>query len=112
MSLYEYSATLERIIDGDTVVMLVDLGFSTFRRDTFRFYGINAPEHTTPEGQAAITYINTLIKPGDVITTKTYKDKTEKYGRMLATLTRADGLCINDDMVKSGHAVAYFGGAR
>jgi micrococcal nuclease len=107
--MYEYSAKVERIVDGDTVDLLVDLGFDVWRHDRFRLYGINAAEHGTPAGDAATAFLGTLISPGLMITASTYKDKLDKYGRMLATLTTADGKSVNDTMVSTGHAVPYFG---
>lgn len=107
--MYEYAARVERIIDGDTVTLMIDLGFDTFRHDTFRLYGINAAEHGTPSGDAATAYLGTLIPPGTALTASTFKDKLDKYGRMLAALTTADGKSVNDEMVTSGHALPYFG---
>jgi micrococcal nuclease len=40
---YIYQATLERVVDGDTVDVVIDLGFSTFRRERIRLYGVDAP---------------------------------------------------------------------
>lgn len=107
--MYEYSATVERVVDGDTVDLMVDLGFDVWRRDRFRLYGINAAEHNTVSGKAATAFLATLIPTGTVLTISTYKDKLDKYGRMLATLTTADGKSVNDTMVSTGHAVPYFG---
>lgn len=113
--MYTYQAIITHIHDGDTIDMNVDLGFSTWHQDRFRFYGINAPELSTQPGKDALAYLMTLIKVGDTLTVTTYPsskvalapDEQEKYGRYLATLVRADGLNINEDMVSSGHAVVY-----
>lgn len=52
--LYNYAATLVRIIDGDTVSLDVDAGFGIWLRgERFRLAGINAPEMNTPEGQVS-----------------------------------------------------------
>jgi micrococcal nuclease len=103
---YEYNARVIRIVDGDTVHLEVDLGFDVKRRDSFRLFGINAPEHGTAEGEAATAYLKTLIKVDDVIMLRTRKDKREKYGRYLAQLAVA-GIDVNANMIESGHAVAY-----
>lgn len=104
--MYEYSARVIRVVDGDTVHLEVDLGFDVKRSDSFRFYGINAPEMKTPEGKVAKAYLETLIKPGDEVVLRTRKDKREKYGRYLAQLAVA-GIDVNANMIESGHAVAY-----
>ena len=44
LKLYTYKARLSRVIDGDTVELNVDLGMSVSVKETFRLYGINAPE--------------------------------------------------------------------
>jgi micrococcal nuclease len=109
--MFEYAAKVLRVVDGDTVHLDVDLGFDVRRQDSFRFLGINAPEHGTPEGDAATTFLKTLIAPGDVITIRTQKDHREKFGRYLATLFVGDKN-INEALVASGHAVPYDGGKR
>ena len=45
--MYEYNAQVLRVVDGDTVDVLIDCGFSTFRKERVRLYGINAPESRT-----------------------------------------------------------------
>lgn len=107
--MYEYAATVQRVVDGDTVDLMVDLGFDTHRFDRFRLYGINAAEHGTPSGNAATAYLKGILTAGLTVTATTHKDKFDKYGRMLAVLTTADGKSVNDEMVASGHAAPYFG---
>jgi len=107
--MYEYAAQVVRVIDADTVVLDVDLGFDTSRRDIFRLYGINAAEHGTPSGDAATAYLTAILTVGLEITVSTHKDKFDKYGRMLAVLTTPDGKSVNDELVATGHAAPYFG---
>ena len=45
--MYEYAATVERVVDGDTVDVTFDLGFSILYRDRVRLLGINTPEKRT-----------------------------------------------------------------
>ena len=45
--MFEYNATLVRVVDGDTVDALVDLGFDTWKKVRIRMYGINTPESRT-----------------------------------------------------------------
>ena len=45
--MYEYNAEVLRVVDGDTVDVLIDVGFSTFKKERVRLYGINTPECRT-----------------------------------------------------------------
>lgn len=80
--LYTFQATVERIIDGDTLVVHVDLGFNTVTKQKLRLRGIDCPELVTPIGQKAKRFVQSLLKPNDVVVIKTHKD--DKYGRYLA----------------------------
>lgn len=110
--MYEYRATILRVIDGDTIEARVDLGFDVFAVQRFRLYGINAPEtkgESRDQGREATEYLRTLITThaaDSVLTIQTKKDKREKYGRYLAVLM-AGGVNLNAVMVNTGHAVPY-----
>lgn len=105
--MYEYAATVLRIVDGDTVHLEVDLGLDQARKLSVRLYGINAPEMGTAEGRAAREHLTfLLLSGGPAVTVRTYKDRTEKYGRYLGTLLKA-GVDVNHRMVEDGHAVVY-----
>lgn len=111
--MYEYRATIARVIDGDTVEAEVDLGFDVVVRERFRLYGINAPEtkgESREDGRAATEFLRTLIAKhtgnSGVLTIQTKKDKREKYGRYLAVLM-ANGVNLNAVMANAGHAVPY-----
>lgn len=108
---YEYTAKVIRIVDADTIWLDVDLGFDVRRKDSFRLAGINAPEVSTVEGKAARDWLVDLLKPGDEVVVRTQKDHREKYGRYLAVIV-SRGRNLNDDLVKTGHAVLYDGGKR
>ena len=116
MSLYQYRATLLRIIDGDTIHLDIDLGLDTHHRVTIRLAGINTPEVHTLEGQAARDHLCGLIAPTGPLMpppllVHTTKDRREKYGRYLGTLWLAGEdtttPSINQRMVDAGHAVPY-----
>jgi len=105
---YEYEATLARVIDGDTVVLKVDLGFKIEFEVTFMLLGIDAPEReaaTMEAGNAAKEYLIQLLT-SHPLKIETLKDKKDKYGRYLVTLyTDSSTVSINEEMVKAGHAV-------
>lgn len=105
--MYEYRATLERIVDGDTIVCLVDVGFSFHTKQHLRLARIDAPETRGSEkeqGKAATKFLETLMRPGDELIIHT--EKTGKYGRYLANVFK-DGALINEIMVRAGHAVPW-----
>ena len=118
--MYEYKATVISVTDGDTVRLNIDLGFNVTINTPIRLMGINAPEVNTVAGKVAKTYLKELLPVGTSVTLRSYKDKTEKYGRILGTImvefndTAAplhkrivvDGN-INNHMVSKGYAVPY-----
>lgn len=107
--LYLYRAEVQRVVDGDTLVLKFDLGFNVSTLQKCRLDHINAPEHGLPEGKAAQTFLEGLLPVGAPVLVKTRKDKREKYGRVLATVVLADGSMVNDLMVEKGHAKLYDG---
>ena len=109
-NLYCYAFTATRVIDGDTVVGTVDLGFRTSHEITVRILGIDAPEMKGPtrqDGLAAKFYlIDTLNKKatGQVFI-RTHRDKqTDSFGRWLGDLETADGRSVAEMMIEAGHA--------
>jgi len=114
--MYEYKAKVLEVIDGDTIDVIIDLGFDVKFVSRLRLYGINCPESRTRDkvekvkGLAAKARLKALIQDKEVVV-NTFKDKEEKFGRMLANIT-LDGTLINDQLIVEGHAVAYFGGKR
>lgn len=124
---YEYQATVNRVIDGDTVILNlqrtftldVDFGFrikdsiqftKTAVQD-FRLLGINAPEvvgENKVKGLEAKAELTRLLSQGEIRVVSTGQDK---YGRWLAVLyvTLPDNteINVNDTLVKEGYAVVY-----
>jgi len=120
---YWYAATVERIIDGDTVDVNLSLGFDVSVKQRLRLYGINAPEthgvkKTSDEyqrGMAATEFLEEMIGNKEVLV-HTHKDETGKFGRYLAEIyvvNRLGGrVDINKAMINNGYAVEYYGGKR
>jgi len=105
---YQYRAAIIRVVDGDTVWAEVDCGFDLSLRMSLRLAGINAPETSTDAGKAARAYLTGRLPVGTAVVVQTTRDKTEKYGRMLATVWLGD-VDINQEMIDTGHAVAWDG---
>jgi len=114
--MYEYLALCERVVDGDTIDVRIDLGFDVSVKKRVRLLGINTPEtYGTKKGSVewqkgmdAKWFVTDLIE-GKKIWVKTHLDKTGKYGRVLAQIYHAglDAKSLNDLLVESGHAVVY-----
>jgi micrococcal nuclease len=102
-----------RVVDGDTVDALVDLGFNVKIKIRIRLNGINAPESRTRDknekklGLAAKERLSELC--GEKLLLKSYG--IGKYGRVLGELFD-DGVSVNNVLVAEGHAEEYHGGAR
>jgi micrococcal nuclease len=88
--IYIYKADLIRVVDGDTVDLIIDLGFDTSRHERFRLYGIDAPEMRTKGGKEAKAWLQEALQPLEAIYVQTLQHKTkakrDKYGRFLAVL--------------------------
>ena len=123
--MYKYKATLIKIVDGDTVDAMIDCGFSTFKKERIRLYGINAPESRTRDkeekkrGLASKARLKELIKDGkNEFIVETSIDKKGKYGRLLgkifpmSSLTETKVKSYNQVLLDEGHAVIYDGGKR
>ena len=118
--MYEYQAQLVRVVDGDTVDVLIDVGFSTFKKERVRLYGIDTPESRTRDldekkrGLAAKDRLIEIIDSfGDHFLIKTQIDKKGKYGRILGeifSLNKKQN--ANQMLLAEGHAVEYLGGKK
>lgn len=111
--LYNYLALLDRVVDGDTVDITIDLGFRVTTKQRVRLLGIDAPERNTSEGQASIKFVQDwfLAHRGPYTIASEKPGGGDKFGRYLATIY-ADAtrkVCLNDDLVSSGHAKVWGG---
>jgi micrococcal nuclease len=106
-SMYEYNATVVKIVDGDTIDVDVDLGMRIHRQVRLRFAGINAPEMSTQAGKESKKYLETILAVGDQVRIKTYQDPSI-YDRYTAWITTGNTIAssVNEEMVQSGHAIA------
>lgn len=99
--MYEYAAKLVRVVDGDTVLLDLDLGFHEWRiGQSYRLLRINAPELNTAEGKAAKVALEQFLA-GKVLVAAT--QKSDNFGRYLTEL-RADTTNVSDWLVSGGFA--------
>jgi len=116
--MYEYGCTVTRVVDGDTVDVILDLGFSIFHKCRVRLYGIDTPESRTRNkdekvrGKLAAKYLEDAINNGTkVVLRSKLKDSKGKYGRVLGEVV-IDDININVSMIENYLAVAYHGQSK
>ena len=112
---FVYQAELVRVVDGDTVDVILDLGFDVkLHKQRVRLAGIDTPESRTRDlaekklGLAAKERLKELC-------VGTFKIKSlgkGKYGRILGIPYTEDGQDICQMLIKEGHAVVYDGGKK
>lgn len=115
--MYEYTATIVSVVDGDTVDLIVDLGFRIQQTIRCRLMGVNTPELTSKidaERARALEAKQYVITHASnrPLRVKTYKDKTEKYGRYLVDIFYEEAGVehhLNQDLITTGLAVSYYG---
>jgi len=114
--MYQYKGTVARVVDADTLDVIVDLGFFITCRMRLRLKGVNAPEIRGPErprGLAAKEFVLNKVPPGKTIVVNTYK--IGKYGRYIADLffhetsdepevILTQGQCLNQLLLDEGLA--------
>jgi len=113
--MYKYNAKLDRVVDGDTIDALVDLGFDTWKKVRIRMMGMNAPESRTRDleekklGLAAKARLIEMLGDGE-FTLQSHG--VGKYGRCLGEIFRESDVSLNRQLINEGHATEYFGGKR
>lgn len=109
--MYEYYTKIDKIVDGDTVDVFIDLGFSVWHKERIRLAGIDTAEKNTPLGKALKTFLITNLE-GKTI--KLQVSKPDKYGRYLGKifLGKDSTVSINDQLIKNGLAKSYDGESK
>ena len=107
--MYEYKAYVERVVDGDTVDLTIDLGFHTYVVKRVRLSRINAPERFTEEGKLAKSFVENALAVGMEVVVQTQLDSKDKYGRVLGEIFIDKHFSLNEMMLMNGLAVPYNG---
>jgi micrococcal nuclease len=112
---FVYNAILERVIDGDTIDVTLDLGFDVkLHKQRVRLAGIDTPESRTrnlQEKALGLKAKNRLIE----LCVGSFKIQSlgkGKYGRILGIPYTEDSEDICAMLIKEGHAVEYWGGTK
>lgn len=113
--LWVYRARAVRVVDGDTLDVVIDCGFHGYRTERLRLLGVNTPElkgETRAAGEDAKAFVQDwLAAAGDgdwplVIRT----EQADAFGRYLAVVWAANGgACLNDALLAEGLAVPFDG---
>ena len=117
--MYEYRAKVNRVVDGDTVDVDIDLGFGVWlHNERVRIMGIDTPESRTSDkaekvfGLLSKARLKELLEKDAIL--KTYKDNSTgedakgKFGRILGDFICGDKTA-SQILIEEGHAVAYHG---
>jgi micrococcal nuclease len=117
-----YKAKILKVIDGDTIDVDIDLGFSiVLHKQRIRLYGIDTPESRTSDKEEKIyglmskNYLKKYCPKGSTITLETTLDKKGKFGRILGTIivnALPKPFNINKRMIKEHLAVEYYGQSK
>ena len=119
--MYEYYVRkVENVVDGDTIDVLIDLGFDILFQSRVRLAGIDTPESRTKDlaekalGLEAKEYLKKALKDAKSVVIKTEKmDSSEKYGRILGWVyINGDTVSLNDMMINDGYAWGYLGDTK
>ena len=120
--MYEYRARINKVVDGDTVDVDIELGFDiVLTSQRVRIMGIDTPESRTSDkvekvfGLAAKNRLKELLGPTAVLKTQIEKDGDDakgKFGRILGDFIAPDGRMVTEVMIEEGHCVPYFGGSK
>ena len=109
--MYEYNAKLDRVVDGDTVDAMIDLGFDTWVHKRIRLEGIDAPETRTrdlnekAQGFVTKARLTDLLEAADGVFVL-QSHGVGKYGRCLGTII-IENENINELLIREGLAKVY-----
>lgn len=102
---YAYYATLIKVVDGDTIDVVVDMGFRVKCDQRLRLLDVNTPERGQPGFKEATEYVRDALA-GKLLVVSTVK--SDSFGRYLATVwAHPDTTSVNDQLLEQGLAVPY-----
>ena len=116
--------SIDRVVDGDTIDVSIDLGFDLIKKERVRIAGVDTPEKRTRDLEEKAlgldaTYwmkdkLTETIKGDEELTIRTeLKGGVGKYGRLLGWLYVGDtDISLNEQMITEGYAHAYDGGTK
>ena len=107
-----------KVVDGDTIDVILDMGFDIMYKQRVRLFGIDTPESRTRDkvekkyGLLSKKFLQEQLKNAKKVNIKTYKgDETGKFGRILGEIF-VNGINVNQLMCSKYHAVEYYGQSK
>ena len=119
--MYEYFVKeVKNVVDGDTIDVIIDLGFDILFSSRVRLAGIDTPESRTTDkaekalGIEAKDYLKKQLKDAKSVVIRTEKmDSSEKYGRILGWVyINGESESLNNKMINDGYAWGYLGDTK
>jgi micrococcal nuclease len=115
-----YVKKVENVVDGDTIDVVIDLGFDIMFASRVRLAGIDTPESRTKDkaekalGLESKEYLKKHLKDAKSVVIKTEKiNSSEKFGRILGWIyINGDTVSLNDMMINDGYAWGYLGDTK
>lgn len=105
MTTWAVPATVVRVVDADTLLLDLDLGWRITYRARCRLAAVDAPELSTEAGQVAREFTVGLCPPGAAVTF--VSKQLDNYGRPLGTVRLPDGSYLAERLLEAGHAKPY-----
>ena len=124
MEKYIYKAKLDRVVDGDTVDALIDVGFDIWFKKRIRFKGVDTWESRTRNLEEKALGLKAKARTKELLEEVSSKSGyfriksygLGKYGRVLADVFIQDKkgktICVNSQLISEGHAYIYDGGKK
>jgi len=115
---------IDKVVDGDTIDVTIDLGFDLYKKERVRIAGVDTPEKRTRDleekalGLDATYWMkkqleDTIAGDEELIIRTELKGGTGKYGRLLGWLYVGDDtVSLNEQMITEGYAWSYDGGTK
>ena len=115
---------INRVLDGDTIDVTIDLGFDLYKKERVRVAGVDTPEKRTRDleekalGKDATNWLQDKLEGAvagddDLVIRTELVGGVGKYGRLLGWLYIGDGdVSLNEAMIEEGYAWAYDGGTK
>tara|TARA_Y100001972_G_scaffold86044_1_gene105279 strand:- start:8 stop:397 length:390 start_codon:yes stop_codon:yes gene_type:complete len=124
MEKYIYRGKLERVVDGDTIDALIDVGFDIWIKKRIRYSGIDTWESRTRDLEEKAKGLEAKARNKELLMEVSSKPGyfrlksfgVGKYGRVLGEIYIQDSnnntICINNQLINEGHAYIYEGGKK
>ena len=116
--MYEYAIKeIVKVVDGDTIDIVIDLGFNLSKKERVRLAGIDSPESRTKDleekelGLESKEFVKRRLEDGKASGLRVKTEKDGKYGRMLGWIYCGE-TNVNTEMVDRGYAWFYNGGSK